>query len=600
MSTPQDPLNFFTLEASECIERLDAALHGAGSGGTGLAPDEFVRAARTLRGAATMHRLGGISDLTAAVERAGRALRAGELQWSTSLHAALVATVDDLKILLHKVRSWGPAEDARTARRIADLARYVPATAGMASAAPLDASAGGGLQGGGSTVTSAGGASADAYFAAETGEIATALDVFVERPAARGTLAGALARVRTLRGVAALTDRPPLPETLDAIERAGRVLEFEPTRDTQPALALLAAAALLLRRASGELRVGGTRSVLGTAEYHRFALARAAAEEESEVADEIVPVDELFYDDGTAGLTEAAPNPPTTPAERFRLEVVSQAEHLRVLIAAAREAGAREAGGREGGTVAVDRAAAELRSALRAVRNAARSFGEQRVAEFVTPFADGNVAFDFLALTALDEAAALLADPGAGAPALPDHFSGIGQPEGIDAEIGIGMSRIDEVPAGLTSTGPSLAETLGWAQAAPDDTLETEVVAVEPPAAAGRPRVLTPTGRELQAFLQDGIIGISHLMDEPLIDEPIREPQRAPATASAHAARAAHANGSAATSGEPDIVPIESLLYRGPAALERARLLRDMLRTSGSSPESLAELFDLLDLAATS
>jgi hypothetical protein len=51
---------------------------------------------------------------------------------------------------------------------------------------------------------------------------------------------------------------------------------------------------------------------------------------------------------------------------------------------------------------------------------------------------------------------------------------------------------------------------------------------------------------------------------------------------------------------ETEVVPIDSLLYRGPAALERARTLRDSLRTDGSSPESLAELFDLLDLASTS
>jgi hypothetical protein len=562
MSTSQDPLNFFILEASECIERLDAALHGAGTNGAGLAPDEFVRAARTLRGAATMHRLGGISDLTAAVERAGRALRAGEIHWSTSLHAALVATVDDLKILLHKVRTWGLAEDARTARRITDLSRYIPASAGLASVGGVPLPAPGDTRGDtrGGASDAAGGASADAYFAAETGEIATALDAFVGNSTTRAALGSALARVRTLRGVAALNDRPPLPETLDAIERAGRVIEFEPSRDMAPALGLLAAAAALLRRASGELRVGGTRSVLGTAEYHRFVLARTIAEEESEAADRIVPVDELFYADAQQSIVVAAPNPPTTPAERFRLEVVSQAEHLRVLIAAARESGAREAGGRDSGAGA-DRAGAELRAALRALGNAARSFGEQHVVEFVTPFAYGTAPFDFLALSSLDEAAARLADPAAAVREITDR---------LDTEIGLGLSRIEQPPAGLTSTGPSLEQSLGW---------QTE----------RRTRVATPTGRELQAFLQDGIIGISHLMDDdPLIDE--RQ----------------HVNGDAAKPAEarkppePEIVPIDALLYRGPAALERARLLRDTLRGDGSSPESLAELFDLLDLASTS
>jgi hypothetical protein len=263
---------------------------------------------------------------------------------------------------------------------------------------------------------------------------------------------------------------------------------------------------------------------------------------------------------------------------------VSPAPPGRALVAAAREAGAREAGGREGGAAAIDRTTAELRAALRAVRNAARSFGEQRVAEFVTPFADGNAPFDFLALTSLDEAAALLADPRGDTSALPDQFSGIGQAAGLDAEIGMGLGSIDGNPVGLTTSEPSLAQALGWA-------------AAPAPAAEGRARAVTPTGRELQAFLQDGIIGISHLMDEPLIDEtPVDEP-----LIEASPRRAEHVNGTAGAgdAGDP-VVPIDSLLYRGPAALARARALRDAFRTEGSSDESLAELFDLLDLASNS
>ncbi|HWZ58545.1 MAG TPA: hypothetical protein VNW46_06155, partial [Gemmatimonadaceae bacterium] len=92
-------------------------------------------------------------------------------------------------------------------------------------------------------------------------------------------------------------------------------------------------------------------------------------------------------------------------------------------------------------------------------------------------------------------------------------------------------------------------------------------------------------------FLQDGIVGISHLMEEPLIEEPPARAPRANGTTTAGASNAPT---------EPDIVPIDSLLYRGPAALARARLLRDTLRADGSSAESLAELFDLLDLAGSS
>lgn len=46
------------------------------------------------------------------------------------------------------------------------------------------------------------------------------------------------------------------------------------------------------------------------------------------------------------------------------------------------------------------------------------------------------------------------------------------------------------------------------------------------------------------------------------------------------------------------IVPVESLLFRGSAALDRARALRDDMRRSGVvDPDALQELYDLLDLA---
>jgi len=49
-----------------------------------------------------------------------------------------------------------------------------------------------------------------------------------------------------------------------------------------------------------------------------------------------------------------------------------------------------------------------------------------------------------------------------------------------------------------------------------------------------------------------------------------------------------------------EVVPIETLLYRGRSALARARELRDELRRIGGPalPPPLVELFDLIDLAA--
>jgi len=55
------------------------------------------------------------------------------------------------------------------------------------------------------------------------------------------------------------------------------------------------------------------------------------------------------------------------------------------------------------------------------------------------------------------------------------------------------------------------------------------------------------------------------------------------------------------TLAEQPPVPIDVLLYRGKAALERAREIRDALQRSGgvADAEALGELYDLLDLALT-
>ena len=51
-----------------------------------------------------------------------------------------------------------------------------------------------------------------------------------------------------------------------------------------------------------------------------------------------------------------------------------------------------------------------------------------------------------------------------------------------------------------------------------------------------------------------------------------------------------------------DVVPVDTLVYRGRAALGRALELRDEIRRRQEPPsaEQLDELFDLLDLAALS
>jgi len=91
------------------------------------------------------------------------------------------------------------------------------------------------------------------------------------------------------------------------------------------------------------------------------------------------------------------------------------------------------------------------------------------------------------------------------------------------------------------------------------------------PAPGSVPRVSTP--RDTMAVLDQGIDSLSALAAQPM-SEPVEL-------------------------GDQPLVPIDALLYRGRAAIERAIELRDEIRRRGgqASADALGELFDLLDLA---
>lgn len=496
MTSPVGLLDFFILEANDSIDRLDATVSGAATG----APDieVLLRHSRTLRGSSTMARQNGIAEVAGGIERVARALRDGEAQWSQAMHAALVAAVDDLKLLLRSVRNWSTADERRAQSRTAELGRLAP-DAPRRTPTP---STGGG----------------SAFLVAETGDIADALEQVVRRPGEREALDSALRHVRTLRGVASLRDVPPLPEVVDAIERAAKPFEIGAiTTPTVKQLALLTAAAMVLRRISTELG-GGRRPDPNSPEVRQFAAAAAALADEAPQADHIIPIAALFHGDSGPHVVSTSPNPPTTPSERFRMEVVSQAEHLRRLVADAKQS--RDPASR-------DRLGREVRVALRALEAGAVSFAEDRVARIARAAAASGASLEPRALEALDRFASLLSDPRLKSEDLARELEQIGQPP---------------QPA---KAGPAPA----------------------------RNRAMTPTGRELKEFLDRGIETLGRLQDKPL-----REPTPLPDEA---------------------IVPIQDLLYRGRAAVERALVLRDELRRRGGSPRQdvIDELYDLLDLA---
>jgi chemotaxis protein histidine kinase CheA len=520
MTAPVGFLDFFVLEASDYIEQLDALLQRSGDGQPDA--DALQRTARSLRGSATMAKLAAFAQMAAGMERVGRALREGALEWDPSLRGVLVATVDDCKLLLRNVRNWSPSDDARAQARIDELTRHAP----VRVATPIASS---------TTVGH------DSYLATEASNIGAGLELLATRPTDREAAANVLRRVRALRGIASVKDHPALADVLEASESAAQPLELGERTLSPERIALLRAAATLMRAIAEAVRGGRFVDPAGQ-EMSRFAAALDAMQEKDSGGDRVIPIAELFYHDGGPTVVTQAPNPPTSPTERFRLEVVSQGEHLRGLVASARSAHDE---------VARDRVRRALRQALRALRQAAESFGERDVAEFVAMHNDAVVRLDSRALDSLDQVAALLAQPATSEASLGDRIRAVRASRGTPV-----------VPAPVQ---PS--------QASPTPVQEAR------PAPASRPartpaRSTTPSGHlALGELLDRGIRTLDTLPKTPL-SNPVALPEQPP-------------------------VPIDVLLYRGRAAIERAREIRDEARRSGApmSPDRLAELFDLIDLA---
>jgi hypothetical protein len=94
------------------------------------------------------------------------------------------------------------------------------------------------------------------------------------------------------------------------------------------------------------------------------------------------------------------------------------------------------------------------------------------------------------------------------------------------------------------------------------------------PARSSTPASIAPSGQALHELLSTGIAGLSPLGEERLAEPLVGD--------------------------EDDVIPVEDLLFRGKDALQHALELGDQLRagTTAPDPTTLAELYDLLQLAA--
>jgi HPt (histidine-containing phosphotransfer) domain-containing protein len=573
--TPVGFLDFFILEASDYIEQLDAQLL---AGGTGEPDAETLqRAARALRGSATMAKLPAFAEMAAGIERVGRSLRERSVPWDAALRGALVATVDDCKLLLRNVRAWGPADDARSRARVTELGRFAPVRAATPHASPTTNGH-------------------DSYLATESANIGAGLELLATRPTDRDAAGNVLGRVRALRGIASVKDHATLADVLEAAEQAAHPLELgEPTLSAER-IAVLNAAATLLRGVSSAMRSGSAVDPSGP-EIARFAAALDAMQERETGAERVVPIADLFFQDGGPTLIEAAANPPTSPAERFRLEVVSQGEHLRRLVSDARAA--RD-------ELARERVRRGLRQALKSLHLAAESFGEQDVADFVASHNDAVVRLDSRALDSLDEVATLLAQPGGGSDSLGERLDALRLRRGDTPAARPAVPTMPTVAATPMPPAAPVAPTPRPTAPPPRPVVFATPSGMMTPI-SGAPIIATgadlstaPTPRPTPAG--SAVVSAVPPMRTPtpsrgaaalgeLLDRGIRTLGTLPQTPLSNPVMLA----------EQPPVPIDVLLYRGRAAIERAREIRDAIKRSGgiADADTLGELYDLLDLALT-
>ncbi len=557
--TPVGFLDFFILEAGDYVEQLDAQILAGASGA--IDGEAFQRSARALRGSATMAKLPAFAAMAAGMERVGRALRERTLPWDAEVRGVLIASVDDCKLLLRNVRVWSEADEARARARVDELLRHAPARL----ATPIATPAATGY---------------DSYLATESANIGAGLELLATRPTDRDAAGNVLGRVRALRGIASVKDHANLADVLEAAEQAAHPLELGERVLSAERIAVLNAAATLIRSVSTALRAGTVIDPAG-AEIVRFAAALDAMQQRETGVERVVPIADLFFEDGGLTIVDAAANPPTSPAERFRLEVVSQGEHLRRLVHDARAV--RD-------ELARERVRRGLRQALASLRQSAESFGERDVAEFVASHSDSVVRLDARALDSLEEVALVLAQPESGRGSLTDRLTSLRAKRGGNPAVS--SVRVPSVAAAASASTPATPSTLPSLTptgmmtpiagrpiiSAPADYPRPAVARPTPAGLASvpGPRGLTPAGgAALGELLERGIRTLGTLPKTPL-STPVLLEDQAP-------------------------VPIDVLLYRGRAAIERAREIRDAIQRGGGIADdaALGELYDLLDLALT-
>lgn len=197
-----------------------------------------------------------------------------------------------------------------------------------------------------------------------------------------------------------------------------------------------------------------------------------------------------------------------------------------------------DAARRANDAAALDRVRRDVRRALRALEATADSFGERSVSEAIRARTSSIDTLDAAAIDSLEHLSTVLSKPNADSAQLV-----------AELHAGPAKATIASEPEPIVESHPT-----------PVQIVATVVETVTSASAA---------------LLDSGLAALEELTSEPWLP-PVAIPEEA-------------------------VVPIETLLYRGKAALDRAAEIRDHARRSGAriDDDTLDELFDLVELART-
>src|SRR5437660_3535277 len=543
--------DFFALEAGEYLERLDGLL----AKGDSPSADEIVRLARALRGSALMANQPAIARTAAGLEALARAVREGRRAWDPQTLQLGLRGVDDLKIFVRRAGTWTEADTAKAealAQQLEQLAGRPSAQIRAVEALGLDAGA-------------------RAFVAREGAAIAGALERAAQalraNPLAHDPLQHVMRALQPLRGLAALTDLPPLPDLLEGIERAIGELSRSGIEPPANVADLFQGAAGAIARAAREVAERGRPDPEGM-DFRQFA---GLLVKFMEAEPDAVSIGSLYYNDSGPHIVSrgvAAARPSTLG----KLELVSHGEHLR-----------QAADSLERAPSATQRElrAHTLGTTFRALANAAGGVLADRAAQFATAareaVASGVAVSSPAAFAAeLRRAGDLLAR------------SSAGDEEALAIELDAITAAVQTIqPGAAPAPAPRPAPA---SRPTPPPTAAPVVPGVK----------AAPAPRHDPAMPETPDLVGSWAAYQRLSEAGIGSASLAELIAGVESAPAAPTPGSPlAAAAAPATVDVRALLYRGDRALQRAQELRAAAkRASGDELRALVdEVCDLVALA---